>query len=80
MPERPFVLVPQPAHDPAPRVGVDRAEDGFGHSVPEVVRPPGQGPVDALDEPPGSWCRVDRYVLADTLSLMAWMAFLDGTV
>src|SRR5215471_21316919 len=45
-----FVLMPQPAHDPAPRVGVDLAEDGLGHSVPEVVRPPGQCPVDALDE------------------------------
>ena len=24
--------------------------------------------------------RVDLYVLADTLSLIAWMAFLDGLV
>jgi len=29
---------------------------------------------------PGSRCRVDLYVLAETLSLMAWMAFLDGIV
>ena len=28
----------------------------------------------------GSMFRVDLYVLADTLSLTAWMAFLDGTV
>jgi hypothetical protein len=28
----------------------------------------------------GSWCRVDLYVFAVTLSLTAWMAFLDGLV
>ena len=28
----------------------------------------------------GSIFRVDLYVLADTLSLMAWMAFFDGTL
>ncbi len=28
----------------------------------------------------GLWCRVDLYVLAGTLSLMAWMAFREGTV
>lgn len=37
------VLVPQPAHDAAPCVGVDRAEGGFGYSVAEVVRPPRPG-------------------------------------
>ena len=29
---------------------------------------------------PGSRCRVDLYVLAEIVSLTAWMAFLDGTV
>ena len=28
----------------------------------------------------GFWFRVDLYVLADTLSLTAWMAVLDGMV
>src|SRR5580704_8477252 len=34
-----LVLASRPAHQPAPRVVVDRADHGLGHSVPEVVRP-----------------------------------------
>ena len=33
-----------------------------------------------LESTSGSMFRVDLYVLADTLSLTAWMAFFDGTV
>src|SRR5512135_3170943 len=34
-----LVLGAYPAHQPTPRVVVDRVEHGLGHSVPEVVRP-----------------------------------------
>ena len=36
------ILGAYPAHQPAPRMAVDRAEHCLGHSVPEVVRPPRQ--------------------------------------
>src|SRR5258708_7871006 len=42
-----FVLMPYPAHEPVPRMVVDRAEGGLGPPVPEVVRPPAQGPAEA---------------------------------
>ena len=41
-----LVLASRPAHQPAPRVVVDRAEHGLGHSVPEVVRPSPPAPAD----------------------------------
>src|SRR5512133_1859556 len=39
-----------PPHQPTPRVGVDRAEDGLGHPVSEVPCPPGQHLVQAGDQ------------------------------
>jgi putative transposase len=51
-PEPVFVLVfgACPPHEPVPGVLVDCVEDGLGHSVSEVVRPPAQGPVEAEDQ------------------------------
>src|ERR1017187_9148739 len=45
-----LVLAAYPAHQPQPCVAVDRAEHRLGHSVPEVVRPARQGPVQAADQ------------------------------
>src|SRR5205807_347473 len=41
------VLGPYPAHDPTPCMVVDRVEGGLGRSVPVIVRPSRQCPVDA---------------------------------
>src|SRR5436190_5055166 len=45
-----LVLGAYPAHDSTPRVVVDRVEARLGHPVPEVVRPPGQFPVEAENQ------------------------------
>src|SRR5215207_9642782 len=44
------VFAPQPGRDAFPGVGVDRAEGGFGHTVPEVVRPPAQHPTEEAQQ------------------------------
>src|SRR6266545_691031 len=51
-PEPGFALVlgAYPPHDPTPCMGVDRVEGRFGHSVPEVGRPPRQRPVETDEQ------------------------------
>jgi hypothetical protein len=71
-PSASVVLVLQPVHDAVPCVVIDLAEGRLGHAVPEVARPPRQGPVDALEERrevlvQGRPVRHRRYLVLDGL-------------
>jgi hypothetical protein len=66
-----LVFCPYPAHQPTPGMVVDRAERGLGHPVSEVVRPPAKVLFRLRISSSRSMWRVDLYVFADTLPLIA---------
>src|ERR1019366_7346980 len=45
-----LVLGAYPTHDPAPCEAVDCVEHVLGHGIPEIVRPPAQGPVETDEQ------------------------------